>query len=174
MANAGPFTCPMCGFRNEGGAERCVSCGAKASILPAGYEESEYPHHYQQEGFDWRWAAGAALGFLVAEIIVLLVLPRFVVAFDPMGIVGLVVAVGIWFVGGILVGLLSPGKTFAEPAVGALLVMGPTIGFQMWSTPEGFDSSLLAYLVVGILGAMWTLFGAFFGEKLHMAWMKKI
>lgn len=169
MAKPEAINCPMCGFRNDAGAERCVSCGAKVVTAAAVYDEEDNPRHYQQDGFDWRWAAGSAIGFLIAELIVLVILPQVIKEFDPMGITGLVVSVGIWFVGGIVVGAVSPGKTFAEPPVGALLVLGPTIGFQMWVTPEGFDSSLLAYLVVGLLGAMWTLFGAFFGEKLQMA-----
>jgi len=169
MAKSEAINCPMCGFRNDAGTERCVSCGAKVVMATTVYDEADSHRHYQQDGFDWRWAMGSAIGFLIAELIVLVILPQVVKGFDPMGIPGLVVAAGIWFVGGIVVGMLSPGKTFAEPPVAALLVMGPTIGFQMWITPEGFDSSLLAYLVVGLLGAMWTLFGAFFGEKLQMA-----
>ncbi len=169
MAKSEAINCSMCGFRNDAGTERCVSCGAKVLPFMSGYEDSETSHRYQQDGFSWRWAASSVIGFVVAELMVLIVLPRIMPVFDPMGITGLVVSVGIWFIGGMIVGLISPGKTFAEPVVAALLVMGPTIGFQMWITPEGFDSSLLAYLIVGILGAMWTLFGAFFGEKMQMS-----
>ncbi|QQR90745.1 MAG: zinc finger Ran-binding domain-containing family 2 protein [Myxococcales bacterium] len=170
MAQEEPITCPMCGFSNEAGSQRCVSCGAKLMMTTAEYASDEGEHRrYQQDGFDWRWVAGSAIAFLVVEILVLVVLPILITPFDPMGITGLVVAVGIWFVGGIIVGVVSPGKTFMEPAVGALVVLGPTIIYQMLITPEGFDSSLLAYLVVGLLGAMWTLFGAFFGEKLQIS-----
>ena len=73
-----------------------------------------------------------------------------------------------WIAGGIVVGALSPGKTFLEPAVGALMAVVPTVGFLMLITPEGFDPSLIAYIVGGLLGVMISLFGAFIGEKVQM------
>ena len=104
---------------------------------------------------------------MVTQLFMLVLLPLFLKAYDPMGIMGMVISVAIWFVGGIVVGIVSPGKTFVEPAVGALLTLIPTISYLRWITPEGFDSSLLAYLVMGLLGAMWALFGSFIGEKVQ-------
>jgi hypothetical protein len=75
--------------------------------------------------------------------------------------------VAVWFVGGIAVGFISPGKTFLEPAVGALVAAIPTIVYLKWSTPDGFEPSLIAYLVGGAMGVMISLFGAFLGEQLQ-------
>jgi hypothetical protein len=86
------------------------------------------------------------------------------------------ISVGVWFVGGVLTGFLSPGKTFVEPAVGALLAVGPTVGWIIWITPAapehlsgGFQLPVAAYIVGGLLGGMISLFGAFIGEKIQDA-----
>ena len=65
-------------------------------------------------------------------------------------------------------GFISPGKTFLEPAVGAALACVPTITYLRAITPEGFEASMLAYVVAGVLGIMVSLFGAFIGERIQM------
>lgn len=42
------------------------------------------------------------------------------------------------------------------------------IAYLMWITPDGFEPSILAYIVGGLIGAMLSLFGAFIGEKVQM------
>jgi hypothetical protein len=42
----------------------------------------------------------------------------------------------------------------------------PTASYVAITTPEGFQPTLLAYIVAGSLGVMLALFGAFLGEKL--------
>jgi CDP-diglyceride synthetase len=63
---------------------------------------------------------------------------------------------------------MSPGKTFVEPAIGALIAVVPTVTYIALATPDGFQPSLLAYIVTAMLGVMLSLFGAFIGEKLQM------
>lgn len=164
--------CPMCGFKNAGDAARCVSCGAKLDALSAAadYSEEEMAARaHQQEGFDTKWV-GISFGiYLALQFVVLVIGPMIIGSFDPQGMPGIFLSAGIWFLGGMVVGAVSPGKTFMEPAVGALIACPFTIGYLMWVTPEGFNPSLLAYLVGGLLGVMISLFGAFFGEKIQIS-----
>jgi hypothetical protein len=161
------ITCPMCGFKNPESVERCRSCGAKVEALSSTYSEEEaYERRYQQDSFEWKWAVRSAVAFLIAQVVILVGLPFVIRSFDPQGLAGLLISVGIFLVGGIGVGLISPGKTFIEPAVGALIAVIPTASYLAITTPEGFQPTLLAYVVAGSLGVMFALFGAFLGEKI--------
>jgi hypothetical protein len=164
------IVCPMCGFKNAANAARCVSCGAKLEAHSgADYtEEEEAARRHQQEGFEWKWAFMAFGVYLVLQVFVIGLLPFVIPSYDPQGLAGLGISVVVWFIGGILVGVISPGKTFVEPAIGALIAVVPTVGYLMFITPEGFEPTFLAYIVGGLLGAMISLFGAFIGEKLQM------
>jgi hypothetical protein len=159
----------MCGFENPADAGRCRSCGAKVEEVKALYSEEElHRKRYQQEAFEWKWALLAACVYLVVQGIMLAGLPYIISSYDPQGLGGLMVSLAIWFCGGIVVGLVSPGKTYVEPAVGALLAVVPTVGYVYMITPPGFQPTLLAYIVGGMLGVMIALLGAFVGEKVQM------
>ena len=161
--------CPMCGFKNEAAAERCQACGAKLEALTVTYSaEERFARRYQQESFEWRWALVSLGIFLGCELVVLAGLPRVIHAFDPQGMPGLLLSVLIWTAGGAVVGYLSPHKTFMEPAVGALLAVPPTITFLSYTTPVGFQPSVMAYIVASLIGIMMALFGAFAGERAQL------
>lgn len=170
-ATASEIVCPMCGFKNAANAPRCVSCGAKLDNLGAAdyTEEEELARRHQQEGFEWKWALISFGIYMALQTVILAILPLVISTFDPQGLAGLGISVAVWFFGGIIVGFVSPGKTFIEPAVGALFAVVPTITYLMIKTPEGFDPSLIAYIITGLLGVMISLFGAFFGEKIQMS-----
>ncbi|MET0286769.1 MAG: hypothetical protein ABW352_19970 [Polyangiales bacterium] len=167
---ADTVTCPMCGFENQTAAKRCVSCGAKIEAFGLGEytEEEALARRFEQESFEWKWAGIACGIYLALQLVVLVILPMVISAFDPQGLGGLGISVLIWFLGGIVMGLISPGKTFLEPAVGAALACLPTIAYQRAITPEGFEPSMLAYIVSGLLGIMISLFGAYIGERIQM------
>lgn len=168
MSTEQEVTCPMCGFKNPESIERCRSCGAKVEELSSTYSDEEaYERRYQQDGFEWKWAIRSAVAFLAVNIVFLVGLPFVIKVYDPQGLAGLLISVGIFLAGGIGVGLVSPGKTFLEPAVGALIAVIPTASYVAITTPEGpFQPTLLAYIVAGSMGVMLALFGAFLGEKL--------
>jgi len=162
------ITCPMCGFKNPESAARCRSCGARVEPLTGGYATDEaYERRHQQDHFEWRWAAIACGLYLVAQWIVLVPLQRVIPEFDPQGLPGLIISAGIWFLGSVVVGAISPGKTFLEPAVGAAIAVIPTIVYLEATTPAGFEPTTLAYTVTALFGVMLALFGAFLGEKLQ-------
>lgn len=169
------IVCHVCGFKNEATAERCVSCGAKLEELSGAYStEEEAKKKSQQEGFAIQWAAIAFVVYLVLQAVVLVALPFVIDAYDPQGFSALMVSVAVWFVGGILVGWISPGRTFIEPAVGALFAVVPTVWWLVQTTPSapehlggGFQLTMPAYVIGGLLGGMISLFGAFLGERLQ-------
>jgi hypothetical protein len=164
------ITCPMCGFKNPESVERCRSCGAKVEEISASYSaEEEQRRRHQQDHFELKWALLASGVYLAAQLVILVGLPFVISSFDPQGLPGLLISVAVWFVGGVVVGLVSPGKTFVEPAVGALLAVIPTVSYLALTTPDGFQPTLLAYIVTALLGVMIALFGAFLGEKLQMS-----
>ena len=169
------LTCHVCGFKNKADAARCVSCGAKLEALSGAYSpEEEAKKRNQQEGFEIKWAVLAVVVYLVLQGTVLVALPAVIDAYDPQGFSALMISVGVWFLGGILVGWISPGKTFLEPAAGALIAVIPTIWWLVQTTPSapehlggGFSLTMPAYVIGGMLGGMISLFGAFMGEKLQ-------
>jgi hypothetical protein len=167
--------CHVCGFKNAPSAERCVSCGAKLEELSADYSaEEEARRRNQQEGFDPKWAVLAFVAYLSLQAVVLVALPAVIEMYDPQGFSALMISIAVWFGGGILVGFSSPGKTFLEPAVGALFAVVPTVWWLVTTTPSGpehlgggFSLTMPAYIIGGLLGGMISLFGAFLGEKLQ-------
>lgn len=160
--------CAICGAKNPGNIERCRSCGARidqgASELT---DEEAYERRHQQDTFEWKWVLIAAGVFVGLHAVFLALLPIVISAYDPQGLPGIAIAVLLWFVGGIVVGWMSPGKTFVEPAVGALLAAVPTI-FWLDYIADVHQQPIYAYIFAALMGVMCTLFGAFLGEKIQM------
>lgn len=163
------IVCPMCGFRNSIEQERCVSCGAKVELFsPGALRDDVRARRYQQEDFEWKWALIGAALFSAVQSCVLGLLPALIDPFDPQGMAGLVLSVPTFLLGGVVLGALSPGKTFLEPAMGAFIAAWPTFGVVAARTPEGFEPSMLAYIVFASMGVLCALFGALGGEWLQM------
>src|SRR2546423_35437 len=129
MALKKQVICPSCGFQqNPPGSARCASCGAKLEELGRGKRsrEEELARRYQQEGVSLQWLliAFVVQGVLTAALV--FGLPMVLPLLDFEGQDGMVVCIPVWFLGGLLVGMISPGRTFIEPAVASLLVAIPT------------------------------------------------
>ncbi|AKF10729.1 hypothetical protein [Sandaracinus amylolyticus] len=175
MASKDPIVCHVCGFKNAFDATRCVSCGAKLEAVSADYStEEEAARRNQQTGFELKWVAIAFVIYFVFQAIALAVLPAVIPAYDPFqNVWGILISSLTWFIGGIVVGYVSPGRTFLEPALAAVIATIPTIGYLMWRTPGepggGLDPTIMAYVVGGFIGVMLSLFGAFLGEKVQGA-----
>lgn len=163
------IVCAICGFKNPGTAARCVSCGAR---LDAGtidpLDEEAQGRRYQQHAFTWKWAFVAFGINVVLQAIVLVLLPAVLSdVYDPQGTPGMLLSAAIWFVGGIITGLLSPGRTFYEPAVGAFMASIPTVAWLI-HIDELYDIPAPLYVIGGLVGVMVTLFGALLGERIQM------
>src|SRR6185295_10625092 len=106
---------------------RCVSCGAKIEDLKRVLSrQEELERRYQQEGFSSAWFA---ISFVIVSVLtaaIVMGLPMVIPVFDFEGSAGMLVSIPVWFLGGILVGLISPGKTFIEPVAAAFVVSLPT------------------------------------------------
>ena len=162
------IVCHVCGFKNAPSAERCVSCGAKVEVVAVDYTAEEVAaREDQQEGFSPMWVVIAFGIYVTLQAIVLVLLPLVISSYDPIGVAGLAISIVVWFFGGIVVGFVSPGKTFIEPAVGACLACVPTIAYNLFVTPDGFQPSVMEAMVMGVMGIMISLFGAFLGERIQ-------
>ena len=166
--------CASCGFsKNPPGAARCASCGAKIEELTRKRtREEELDGRYQQEGVNltWLFIAFAVQGVLTAAII--FGLPMVIRAHDsPVldfeGGNGMAVCIPVWFLGGLLVGMISPGRTFIEPVVASLLVAIPsTMILHHGETVRTMPVFL--YVILAAIGVLFTLIGAYIGERIQL------
>jgi ribosomal protein L40E len=170
------INCPSCGAKNAAAAQRCGSCGAPTEELKAIHSEArERERRYQQEGFSVPWAVIALVVQVVLTGAVVVALPQAAGALDFEGYYGMSLTIPVWCVGGFLVGLISPGKTFIEPVVAALIVAFPTVFFLY----NGIFGALghgqtvrtmpwFMYVIMAAIGVMFTLIGAYAGERVQM------
>jgi len=171
MAQAKTIVCPSCGFRNSLPLvnDRCVSCGAKIENLGKRTlnRQEEIDRRYQQEGFSHLWFI-VSLGIMaVLTGAIVFGLPMVLPAFDFEGSAGMVVAIPVWCAGGILVGLVSPGRTFIEPVVSAFLIALPTaIWLARSQTVKTMPSFM--YILLAAVGVLFTLVGSYIGERIQL------
>jgi ribosomal protein L40E len=170
------INCPSCGAKNPGAANRCGSCGATMEELkPIHDERRERERRYQQEGFSVMWAAVALGVQAVLTAAIIIALPQAVDALDFEGYYGMTLSIPVWFVGGMLVGLISPGKTFVEPVVAALIVALPTV-FYLYNGLFGVlgpgqtvrTMPIFMYVIMALIGVMFALVGSYVGERIQM------
>ncbi|MCA9529797.1 MAG: zinc ribbon domain-containing protein [Myxococcales bacterium] len=157
--------CSVCGATNQADNTRCESCGARLdaiSQVELSAEEAE-ARRYQQDSFAWKWVVFALGWDLVVGAIVLVALPFVLPTYDPQGVWGLLIAAGIWTLGAVIVGFLSPNKTFIEPTVAALIALPPTMAY-LASIADVYKLSTMSYIIGGLIGVMLALMGAFVGE----------
>jgi hypothetical protein len=180
--------CPACGAVNAPPPSngRCASCGAAMEVLkPARSAELERQRRYQQEGFSIVWCCIALVVQSVLTAALVVGLPMVVPTLDFEGSNGMVVAIPVWFIGGMLLGMISPGKTFIEPVVASFLVAIPTVFYLARGEPvpcmdpASFFSAMLPrcsvrsmplfmYLIMGMIGVLFTLIGSYIGERIQM------
>jgi hypothetical protein len=178
MADPAPkmVNCPACGAKNPSATKRCASCGTSMEALkPVRDERRERERRYQQEGFSVMWAAIALGVQAVLTLAIIIALPQAIGALDFEGYYGMTLSIPVWCLGGMLVGLISPGKTFVEPVVAALIVAIPTVFFLY----NGFFGVLgpgqtvrtmpmFMYIIMALIGVMFTLVGSYVGERIQM------
>jgi hypothetical protein len=159
--------CPSCGFKNSAplANDRCVSCGSR---VDDGTNSVAYQaNRYQQQTFSMTWF-GIAIGVMVALTgAIVFGLPRVVPLFDFEGYAGMMMAIPVWTLGGALVGLISPGRTFVEPVAGAFLVALPT-AFLLFDDQTVKIMPAFMYVLFSALGLLFTLVGAYVGERIQM------
>jgi len=170
MAVASKIICPSCGFSNTPplANNRCVSCGAKIEDLKRSLtRQEELERRFQQEGFSLLWFGVSIAIMSVMTAALVMGLPMVVPAFDFEGSAGMRIAIPVWFLGGMLIGLISPGKTFIEPMVAVFLVAIPT-AFLLYVNQTVKTMPAFMYVLLSALGVLFTLIGAYIGERIQM------
>jgi hypothetical protein len=170
MAAPKPVLCASCGFaKNTPGSARCASCGAKLEELGRvkRSREDELGRRYQQEGVSMQWLliAFAVQSVLTAALVFGLPMVLTVLDFEGQG--GMVVCIPVWFLGGLLVGMISPGRTFIEPAVASLVVAIPTT-FLLIQSQTVRTMPLFLYVIFAAIGILLTLIGSYIGERIQL------
>ena len=168
MAQTAP--CPNCGFANNPkGATRCASCGAKLEAIGRATRtrEEELERRYQQEGISVQWMLIALVVQAVLTAALVFGLPMVITALDFEGGNGMVVCVPVWFLGGLLVGMISPGRTFIEPVVASFVVAIPSTFFLVQNQTVRTLPTFL-YVIMAAIGVLFTLIGAYIGERIQL------
>lgn len=159
------FRCPTCGHaqKAERAPRRCASCGGplRELLIERALEAR------RQGRFSPLWLLVSLLVTAVLTAAVVIGLPMVAHALDFEGSAGMLVAVPVWFASGLLVGLISPGRTFAEPACATALVAVPTVMFLVQSETVK-TMPLFLYLLFAALGVFFALIGSVAGERLQM------
>jgi hypothetical protein len=162
------MVCPACGHKNSPVPEngRCVACGAL--MEPVKSVRPEDPKkRYRQDGFSPLWCVIALVVQAVLTAAIVVGLPMVIVNVDFEGYYGMIVAIPVWFLGGLLLGMISPGKTFIEPVVASFLVAIPAT-FYLKNTETVRTMPLFMYLLLAAIGVMFSLIGTYLGERIQM------
>jgi len=167
--------CPKCGAENPVELERCSSCGAGVSGEALVEDEEQDRMKFQQETFQWKWVF---IGFLViGGLHALIVFGLFHFVFIDNIWVKIAIGIIPYFGGGILIGVLSPGKTFLEPFYASVLpalVLPATIEYQRVSALR-LDNigemmaqvNWLTAIAPALVYVVLALFGSWIGEKIQ-------
>jgi predicted RNA-binding Zn-ribbon protein involved in translation (DUF1610 family) len=159
--------CPSCGALSSAPGERCVSCGAKLDEArqPSRYEDPERGYH--QDGFSATWCGISlvVVGILTAAVVI--GLPMVAPVFDFEGSAGMLLSIPIWFVSGMLVGLISPGRTVLEPVVATFLVAMPT-AFLLFTGQTVKVMPAFMYVLMSALGVLFSLIGSYVGDRIQV------
>ena len=129
--------------------------------------EEELERRYQQEGFSVLWMFISIVVQAVLTGALVIGLPMVITALDFEGGNGMVVVVPVWFLGGLLVGLISPGKTFIEPVVGSFFISIPSVFYLVQSQTVRLMPTFM-YIIMASIGVLFTLIGAYIGERIQM------
>jgi hypothetical protein len=170
MASPKTVKCPSCGFKNTPppANHRCGSCGAKMENFGrTRTRDEELERRYQQEGFSMLWLMISILvqGVLTAALVI--GLPMVVTLFDFEGGNGMLMTIPVWFLGGMLVGLISPGRTFIEPVVASFCTALPTV-FYLVRTQTVHAMPTFMYVIMAAIGVLFTLIGSYLGERIQL------
>lgn len=168
--NDSSIVCSSCGANNASvtASGRCVACGARmGSLQPLRDADLDRHRRYQQEGFSLLWCLIALVLQSLLTAALVGGLPMIVQQLDFEGSNGMVVAIPVWFIGGVLLGMISPGKTFLEPVVASFLVAIPTV-FYLLQSQTVRTMPLFMYVIMALIGVLFTLIGAYLGERIQM------
>lgn len=167
---AANVTCPNCGFNNNpAGSTRCASCGAKLESIGKVQRtrEEELERRYQQEGLSVQWLGIAIAIQAILTGAIVFGLPMVITAIDLEGGNGMIMCIPVWFLGGLLVGMISPGRTFIEPVIASFMVAIPATFLLVQSQTVRLLPTFL-YVIMAVIGILFTLIGSYIGERIQL------
>lgn len=128
--------------------------------------QEELERRYQQETFNVTWFLVSIAIMSVTTAAFVMGLPMVVPALDFEGSAGMLVSIPVWCFGGVLIGLVSPGRTFVEPVVAVFLVAIPTV-LILYSGQTVKTMPAFMYALLSALGILFTLIGSYVGERIQ-------
>ncbi|MBD3308888.1 hypothetical protein GF339_20915 [candidate division KSB3 bacterium] len=129
------------------------------------------PHkHSRSKSYSWTWvflSMGIFLGIelFLGGFVAQLLAGRFVGRVFLLRI-ELLLMLASYLLGGILVGVLSPGIRILEPGIGAFLAVFLTFLYSVFTPMRLFGFSSTRLLIAGVVAFALALFGADLGERL--------
>ena len=135
-------------------------------------KEDEADRRYQQDGLSVQWTLIALAVQALLTGAVVFGLPWLIRAIDFEGGNGMIVCIPVWFVGGLLVGMISPGRTFIEPMIAAFLVAIPST-YLLHASQTVRTLPAFLYVILGGIGVLFTLIGSYLGERWQLVTPKK-
>lgn len=118
-------------------------------------------------GFSFMWFGIALLVQFVLTAAIIVGLPMVVSKFDFEGRYGMMIALPVWFVGGTLLGMISPGTRVMEPVLATVVVAAPTV-WHLIRTQTVRTMPTFMYVILAGVGIMFTLVGSYLGERIQM------
>jgi hypothetical protein len=120
--------------------------------------------------FSWKWTAISFVVFVLMETVIGAVIGQFIVGkyvshnlqFLMQGLCN----VGSYFVGGFVIGLVSPGLRIYEPAAGAFLAVAGTLILTVFSPFTFLAFSMPKMIIGGAIAFFLAMTGAKIGERL--------
>jgi hypothetical protein len=170
MAQAEQIICSSCGFANTPplASGRCASCGAKIEDLrKQASQRAEIERRFHQEGFSPLWFGIAFAVMAIMTSALVMGLPIVIPLLDFEGSAGMLVSIPVWFMGGLLIGLISPGRTYIEPMAAVFLVAVPT-AFILHLNQTVKTMPAFMYVLMSALGVLFTLIGSYLGERVQL------
>ncbi len=124
----------------------------------------------KNEPFSWTWVFISLAMFIGMEIVLGILLGHFVVGryaslslrFLLQGILNL----ASYFVGGFLIGVITPRVRILEPGIGAFIAVAATICLTLFTPYSFIRFSLTKIIVGGVIAFVLALSGAKLGERL--------
>ena len=122
-----------------------------------------------ESSFSAFWLFASMALFILVEIVIGGLIGEFLVgrylsislSFTLQGLLNL----SAYFIGGFIIGLISPGLRIGEPALGAFLSVGVMLTMSLFTPFTFMQFSLVRWLVGGVIAAFLAFVGAELGER---------
>lgn len=124
----------------------------------------------QNQPFSWGWVLGSMVVFVLAQLVLAVIVGQLLIGSRiPAGlhqvVQGLLILMS-YFVGGFIIGVVSPKIRIIEPALGAFasIFLVVLVSFVMPNSYIHFE--WLRLLIGGVIAFALAMYGAVLGEKL--------